>query len=73
VAIESVQSKTKTTFIFIITKNRHFRTMGSIVPEEAWITWQMSSFLQLSDGSQTGLGDHVLVRWEQLFQILSKK
>ena len=72
--LQHCQSKRLNNYIiFRLKKKKDSRTVGSIVPEEAWVTWQMSSFLQLPDGSQTGLGDHILVWWEELFQILWKK
>jgi len=41
-----------------------------VVSEEARIAWQVAGLLQLPDGLQARLGDHVLVRRQKFLQVL---
>ena len=44
--------------------------MCCVIAEKSRITRQVTGLLELPDGSQARLGDHVLVRRQQLLQVL---
>ena len=48
-------------------------TMSCIIAEKSRVARQVTSLLELADGPQAGLRDHVLVRRQQLLQVLDKE